>query len=84
MNRERNGKLLNVQGFAVLTRRKNSAKCLKRPDGGVVTQRTANPTTIAVFRHFMPNKTANSAHGFPKAFSKSANSPPHPPRSQAA
>ena len=33
MNRERKGKLLTGTGFGVLT----------RPDGGVVTQRTANP-----------------------------------------
>jgi hypothetical protein len=37
------GKLLTVAGFRVLTFPRRRAKCLKRPDGGVVTQRTANP-----------------------------------------
>jgi hypothetical protein len=41
MNRERSKKLLNRTGLAVL----------KRPDGGVVTQRTANPLPSAHFRH---------------------------------
>jgi hypothetical protein len=40
MNRERNKKLLTGTGFGVLT----------RPDGGVVTQRTANPLPRAGFR----------------------------------
>jgi hypothetical protein len=40
MNRERTAKLLNRTGLAVL----------KRPDGGVVTQRTANPLPLADFR----------------------------------
>jgi hypothetical protein len=40
MNREQNKKLLNHTGLAVL----------KRPDGGVVTQRTANPLPRAHFR----------------------------------
>jgi hypothetical protein len=37
------GKLLTVAGSRVLTVPQKRAKCLKRPDGGVVTQRTANP-----------------------------------------
>jgi hypothetical protein len=40
MNRERTAKLLKCTGLAVL----------KRPDGGVVTQRTANPLSLAHFR----------------------------------
>jgi hypothetical protein len=40
MNRERNKKLLTGTGFRVLT----------RPDGGVVTQRTANPLPRAETR----------------------------------
>jgi hypothetical protein len=40
MNRERTAKLLKHTGLAVL----------KRPDGGVVTQRTANPLPLAHFR----------------------------------
>jgi hypothetical protein len=39
MNRERSKKLLKRTGLAVL----------KRPDGGVVTQRTANPLSLAHF-----------------------------------
>jgi hypothetical protein len=40
MNRERKAKLLKHTGLAVL----------KRPDGGVVTQRTANPMPLASLR----------------------------------
>jgi hypothetical protein len=40
MNHERNGKLLTGTGLAVLT---GPGKWRKWPDGGVVTQRTANP-----------------------------------------
>jgi hypothetical protein len=40
MNQEHMAKLLKRTGLAVL----------KRPDGGVVTQRTANPLTVADFR----------------------------------
>lgn len=40
MNRERTAKLLKHTGLAVL----------KRPDGGVVTQRTAKPARMADFR----------------------------------
>jgi hypothetical protein len=40
MNRERTAKLLKHTGLAVL----------KWPDGGVVTQRTANPRPLAHFR----------------------------------
>lgn len=51
MNRERIGKLLTVTGFAVLTPGRHSAfrrgKLPKRPDGGVVTQRTANPLSFS-------------------------------------
>ena len=45
MNRERTAKLLKHTGLAVL----------KRPDGGVVTQRTANPLSLADFRHSWHN-----------------------------
>jgi hypothetical protein len=48
MNRERNGKLLTHTGLAVLT---GPQKWRKRPDGGVVTQRTANPLPRPDFRH---------------------------------
>jgi hypothetical protein len=52
MNRERNGKLLTRTGLAVLT---GSQKWRKRPDGGVVTQRTANPLPHPDFRHSLHN-----------------------------
>jgi hypothetical protein len=48
MNRERSGKLLNPTGLAVL----------KWPDGGVVTQRTANSLPLAEKRdtsHYSPS-----------------------------
>jgi hypothetical protein len=45
MNREQTAKLLKHTGLAVL----------KRPDGGVVTQRTANPLPRAAFRDTLHN-----------------------------
>ena len=55
MNHERNGKLLTGIGQAVLTRSDgeagNGGNQPKRPDGGVVTQRTANPLPRAENRH---------------------------------
>jgi hypothetical protein len=70
MNRERNGKLLTSTGFEVLTRRQ---KWRKRPDGGVVTQRTANPLPLAHSRdssHFSRSVPGRVCYG---AFVPSAN-----------
>jgi hypothetical protein len=83
MNHERNGKLLTGIGQAVLTRSDggagNGGNQPIRPDGGVVTQRTANPLPRAENRHslhFPPRLSrigprgeicspANSAQGMP-------------------
>jgi hypothetical protein len=54
MNRERSKKLLKHTGLAVL----------KRPDGGVVTQRTANPL---FFSRYLPKSAT-----FPKKVSSRA------------
>lgn len=43
MNRERIGKLLTAQDSGANQGRLSGHKLLKRPDGGEVTQRTANP-----------------------------------------
>jgi hypothetical protein len=71
MNRERNGKLLTSTGFEVLTRRQ---KWRKRPDGGVVTQRTANPLSLAYFRDFLSQKVLTLVGASHRAFVPTANS----------
>jgi hypothetical protein len=63
MNRERNGKLLKVAGFRVL----------KRPDGGVVTQRTANPLTLADSRDSWASSRFVPANSFQELRRSGAN-----------
>jgi len=72
MNRERNGKLLTGTGFEVLTR---PEKWRKWPDGGVVTQRTANPMPSAEKSHSSRNSPFVRATSFQGLRRSSANSP---------
>jgi hypothetical protein len=57
-------KLLTVAGSEVLTGREKAAKCLKGPDGGVVTQRTANPMPLAENRRSYSAKVLTRCIGF--------------------
>ena len=63
MNRERTAKLLKSTGLAVL----------KWPDGGVVTQRTANPLTVARFRDSSHNSPSVPPIAFQGLRERSAN-----------
>jgi hypothetical protein len=65
MNREQTAKLLKSTGLAVL----------KWPDGGVVTQRTANPLSRADFRHSSHNSPSVPRIAFQGLMRASANSP---------
>jgi hypothetical protein len=73
MNRERTAKLLKSTGLAVL----------KRPDGGVVTQRTANPLPLAHFRDSSHNSPSVPRMAFQWLMRSSAN-PQKPPFFRAA
>jgi hypothetical protein len=64
MNRERTAKLLKRTGLAVL----------KRPDGGVVTQRTANPLSRAENPHSSHNSRSVPRASFQGLRRRSANS----------
>jgi hypothetical protein len=61
-----NRETANCGGIQVLTRSggfvRNGGKLPQRPDGGVVTQRTANPSSFALFRQFLNPKSANTLH----------------------
>jgi hypothetical protein len=78
MNRERNGKLLTNRDLGANSPLGSGAKSKVfrdvRPDGGVVTQRTANPLPLADFRDSSRHFTFCSAHSFQGLMRPSANS----------
>ena len=70
MNRERTEKLLKGRGLGVL----------KRPDGGVVTQRTANPLPLAGSRnssHVSPSVPRTAFQGLSGAGANAAANQEH-------
>jgi hypothetical protein len=67
MNQEHIAKLLKRTGLAAL----------KRPDGGVVTQRTANPLTVADFRDSSLNSPSVPRTAFQGLSGPSANAAPN-------
>jgi hypothetical protein len=68
MNRERNGKLLTLRDSGAnstpATGEKPKQFRAVRPDGGVVTQRTANPLTVADFRDSWTSSRSVRANSF--------------------
>lgn len=77
MNRERNGKLLTARNFganlAASNWSKNQRSYRLRPDGGVVTQGTANPLPRPAFRGKLAQFQICSVRRFPRAFAPTAN-----------
>jgi hypothetical protein len=78
MNRERNGKLLTNRDLGANSPLGSGAKNKVfrdvRPDGGVVTQRTANPLPLADFRDSSLNSLSVPRMAFQGLMRASANS----------
>lgn len=53
---------------------RNPRECDVRRDGGVVTQRTANPPTASLLANKFARFTVRSTHGIPWVLSAAANS----------
>jgi hypothetical protein len=72
MNREQRKKLLKAPDSAaksISSRHPKTARSPElRPDGGVVTQRTANPLPTRRFPPFLAQFAFRSAHSFSKAY----------------
>jgi hypothetical protein len=73
-----NRETANRAGFGVLTRSRgfvrNGGKLPQRPDGGVVTQRTANPLTRPRFRQSLHNSPSVPRIAFQGLSAPTANS----------